>query len=56
MPKAPARNWSMSHDLIQYLVFDKRDSAGNMAHYYVLSIEPSLLGDASRIRECGRIC
>ena len=45
----------MFQDMIQYLVLDKRYPRRNMARYYVLSIEPSLLGDASRIREWGRI-
>jgi predicted DNA-binding WGR domain protein len=45
----------MSEDTIQYLVLDRCDPACNMARYYVLSIESSLFGDASLIREWGRI-
>ncbi|KLK91676.1 polymerase [Microvirga vignae] len=45
----------MSQDTIQYLVLDRRDPSCNMARYYVLSIEPSLFGDATLIREWGRI-
>ena len=33
----------MSDDTIQYLVLDRCDPACNMARYYVLAIEPSLL-------------
>ncbi|MET0532241.1 MAG: WGR domain-containing protein [Microvirga sp.] len=45
----------MSQDKIQYLVLDRCDPSCNMARYYVLSIESSLFGDASLIREWGRI-
>ncbi|QRM32949.1 WGR domain-containing protein [Microvirga sp. VF16] len=45
----------MSEDTIQYLVLDRCDPTCNMARYYVLSIEPSLFGDATLIREWGRI-
>jgi predicted DNA-binding WGR domain protein len=45
----------MSQDSIQYLVLDRLDPSCNMARYYVLSIEPSLFGDATLIREWGRI-
>lgn len=45
----------MSQDTIQYLVLDRLDPSCNMARYYVLSIEPSLFGDATLIREWGRI-
>ena len=45
----------MSQDTIQYLVLDRCDPTCNMARYYVLSIEPSLFGDATLIREWGRI-
>ena len=45
----------MSQDTIQYLVLDRCDPTRNMARYYVLSIEPSLFGDATLIREWGRI-
>jgi predicted DNA-binding WGR domain protein len=45
----------MSEDTIQDLVLDRCDPSCNMARYYVLSIEPSLFGDASLIRQWGRI-
>ena len=45
----------MSTDTIQYLVLDRCDPSRNMARYYVLSVEPSLFGDATLIREWGRI-
>jgi predicted DNA-binding WGR domain protein len=45
----------MSEDTIQYLVLDGCDPTCNMARYYVLSIETSLFGDASLIREWGCI-
>jgi predicted DNA-binding WGR domain protein len=45
----------MSQDTIQYLVLDRCDPTCNMARYYVLSIEPSLFGDATLIREWGRL-
>jgi predicted DNA-binding WGR domain protein len=44
----------MSQDTIQYLVLDRLDLSCNMARYYVLSVEPSLFGDATLIREWGR--
>ena len=45
----------MSEYAIQYLVLDRFDPACNMARYYVLAIEPSLFGDATLIREWGRL-
>ena len=45
----------MPDDKIQYLVLDCRDPDANMARFYVLSIEASLFGDATLIREWGRI-
>ena len=45
----------MSEDMIQYLVLDQCDPTCIMARYYVLSIEPSLFGDAALIREWGRL-
>jgi predicted DNA-binding WGR domain protein len=45
----------MPQDKIQYLILNRRDSAANMARFYVLSIEESLFGDAALIREWGRI-
>jgi predicted DNA-binding WGR domain protein len=44
----------MAHDTIHYLVLHRCDPSRNMARYYVLSIEPSLFGDAALIREWGR--
>jgi predicted DNA-binding WGR domain protein len=45
----------MFQDTIQYLVLDRLEAGCNMARYYVLSIEPSLFGDSTLIREWGRI-
>jgi predicted DNA-binding WGR domain protein len=45
----------MPTDTIQYLVLDRCDPACNMARYYVLSIEPSLFGETTLVREWGRI-
>ncbi|WP_201842393.1 WGR domain-containing protein [Microvirga zambiensis] len=45
----------MSEVTIQYLVLDRCDPSCNMARYYVLAIEPSLFGDATLIREWGRL-
>jgi predicted DNA-binding WGR domain protein len=45
----------MAQDTIQYLVLDRCDPSCNMARYYVLAIEPSLFGDATLIREWGRL-
>ena len=50
----------MSHNppgaaLVQMLVLDRIEPAANMARYYVLSIEPTLWGELSLIREWGRI-
>ncbi len=40
---------------IQLLVLDRIDDARNMARYYVLTVEPTLFGDAALVREWGRI-
>jgi predicted DNA-binding WGR domain protein len=40
---------------LQLLVLDRIAAADNMARYYVLSIEPTLFGDAALVREWGRI-
>jgi predicted DNA-binding WGR domain protein len=45
----------MSTDTIQYLVLDRCEPTCNMARYYVLSIEPSLFGETTLVREWGRI-
>ena len=44
-----------SPDTIQLLVLERREPDLNMARYYVLSIEPSLFGDPTLVREWGRI-
>jgi predicted DNA-binding WGR domain protein len=40
---------------IQCLVLERVAAARNMARYYVLSIEPTLFGDAALVRAWGRI-
>ena len=45
----------MSQATIQYLVLHRCEPTCNMARYYVLAIEPSLFGDATLIREWGRL-
>jgi len=40
---------------VQILVLERRDAKRNMARLYVLAIEPSLFGDASLVRERGRL-
>jgi predicted DNA-binding WGR domain protein len=45
----------MSDDKIQNLVLDRRNPGANMARFYALSIEASLFGDATLLRERGRI-
>ena len=37
------------------VVLERRDSARNVARFYVLAIEPSLYGDAALMRAWGRI-
>ena len=44
-----------SPDTIQLLVLERREPDVNMARYYVLSIEPSLFGDPTLVREWGRL-
>ncbi|MGO4677801.1 WGR domain-containing protein [Bosea sp. 2YAB26] len=39
---------------LQMLVLDRTDPQQNMARFYVLSVEPTLFGDAALIREWGR--
>ena len=41
-------------ETIQLLVLDRIDEARNMARYYVLSIEPTLLGETAMVRQWGR--
>ncbi|WP_262272821.1 WGR domain-containing protein [Microvirga yunnanensis] len=45
----------MAHGTIPYLVLHRCDPSCNVARYYVLSIEPSLFGDAASIRDWGRL-
>ena len=45
----------MPDDKIQYLVLDRCNPGANMARFYALSIEASLFGDATLLRERGRI-
>ena len=45
----------MARDTIHYLVLHRCDPSCNMARYSVLSLAPSLFGDATLIREWGRI-
>jgi predicted DNA-binding WGR domain protein len=40
---------------LQILVLERRDKSRNMARFYVLSIEPTLFGDAGLVREWDRI-
>jgi predicted DNA-binding WGR domain protein len=40
---------------VQLLVLERVEGAEHMARYYVLSIEPTLFGDAALVREWGRI-
>ena len=40
---------------LNMLVLERRDERRNMARFYVLSIEPTLFGDAALVREWGRI-
>lgn len=39
---------------LQMLVLDRTDPSQNMARFYVLSVEPTLFGDAALVREWGR--
>jgi predicted DNA-binding WGR domain protein len=39
---------------LQMLVLDRTDRQQNMARFYVLSVEPTLFGDAALVREWGR--
>jgi predicted DNA-binding WGR domain protein len=36
---------------LQILVLERQDESCNMARYYVLSVEPTLFGDAALVRE-----
>lgn len=37
------------------LVLERCDPARNMARYYVLSVEPTLFGEAALVRQWGRL-
>jgi predicted DNA-binding WGR domain protein len=45
----------MLENRLNLVVLDRCDPAQNMARYYVLAVEPSLFGDATLVREWGRI-
>jgi len=45
----------MAAHKLQMLVLERRDASRNMARFYVLAIEPTLFGDATLVREWGRI-
>jgi predicted DNA-binding WGR domain protein len=38
-------------DKLQILVLERRDPSSNMAHFYVLAMEPTLFGDVAVVRE-----
>jgi predicted DNA-binding WGR domain protein len=40
---------------LQMLVLERRDGSRNLARFYVLAVEPTLLGDSALVREWGRI-
>jgi predicted DNA-binding WGR domain protein len=44
----------MSPNTVPFVILDRYNPARNMARYYVLSIEPSLFGDAALVRQWGR--
>lgn len=45
----------MPESTVNLVVLDRHDSARNMARFYVLSVEASLFGDATLVREWGRM-
>lgn len=45
----------MPKNTVNLVVLDRHDSARNMSRFYVLSVEASLFGDATLVREWGRI-
>lgn len=45
----------MHESTLNLVVLDRCDPARNMRRFYVLSIEASLFGDATLVREWGRI-
>lgn len=46
---------SIAASSVQLLVLERRDSAANMARFYVLSLEETLFGDTALVREWGRL-
>jgi predicted DNA-binding WGR domain protein len=46
---------SIGSEHVQLLVLRRVEREGNMARYYVLSVEPTFLGDTAFVREWGRI-
>ena len=45
----------MHKNTIHLVILDRHDPTRNMARFYVLSVEASLFGDATLVREWGRI-
>jgi predicted DNA-binding WGR domain protein len=56
-PTGNANNVRMEQKVnnLQMLVLERRDSGRNLARFYVLAVEPTLLGDSALVREWGRI-
>jgi predicted DNA-binding WGR domain protein len=56
-PIGNANNVRMEQEAnnLQMLVLERRDSGRNLARFYVLAVEPTLLGDSALVREWGRI-
>lgn len=46
---------SIAASSVQLLVLVRREPAANMARFYVLSLEETLLGDTALVREWGRL-
>jgi WGR domain len=44
----------MSHGSVSTLVLNRVDAARNMARFYAMSIEPTLFGGRSLVRNSGR--
>jgi predicted DNA-binding WGR domain protein len=56
-PTGYANNVRMEQEAnnLQMLVLERRDTGRNMARFYVLAVEPTLLGDSALVRGWGRI-
>jgi predicted DNA-binding WGR domain protein len=56
-PTENANNVRMEQEAnnLQMLVLERRDPDRNMARFYVLAVEPTLLADSALVREWGRI-